>query len=226
MDIYIKWKNDTKGFRLPVNPEKYSLDGKQQNTSVNIHAAGEYNLKGKRALQTISWSCFFPAQKYYFNITKFQDPITFYVKKLTNLLNDNTTVHVMIGDRVNLFATIDSFTWGEEDGTGDIFYSISFKEDRAYAEAVGKAASDAFDGEGKRLAKEVTKVTYKWKKGDTWKKVCKAKLGNAKYAKANQKANKKVINKAKKAYKKKHPKVKTVKEATALIGYKVVLKKT
>lgn len=204
MDMFIRWNNDTEGFQLPVNPENYTLGGAQSNTSVYVHDLGEINLKGKRSLYSLSWDGFFPAQAYDFCMCPPDEPLA-YVRKLAQLMEENVTVHVLIGVRVNLFCTIESFTHGEEDGSGDIKYSIAFKE---YRET----------GNATRTEKEKLKQTYKWKKGDTWKKVCKKLLGSSSYAADNKKRNKKVINKAKK----KRPKKKT---NVALIGYKVVIQK-
>jgi hypothetical protein len=215
--MYIKWgkEKSNASIQFPVIPENYSLNGKQQNTSVNVHAFGEINLKGKRALASVSWSSFFPAQEYDFLHGTFKDPVKFYVVKLEDLMEKNTTIHLVIGNRLNIFGTIESFTWGEEERNGDVSYSITIKEYRA-------------PGDGTRLKQYSDgSVSYVWKKGDTWKKVCKKQLGTneASVVKNNRKANKSVINKAIKAYKKKNPKVKKVKENTALIGCKVVLKK-
>lgn len=216
MDIYIKWNNEKKWIKLPILPSSYAIDGKQQNTSVNVHAFGEVNLKGKRALMTVSWSCFFPGQSYYFAKDKYRNPIKYYVQQFETLMENNTTIHVIIGNRVNMFGTIESFKWSESDSNGDISYDIAIKEFRE-------------PGDKTRIKKSFTgySVEYKWKKGDTWKKICKKNLmGDATLADQNRKANKKVINKAIKAYKKKKKikKTKIIKEETALVGYKVVLK--
>lgn len=216
MDIYIKWNKEKSGFKLPVLPETYTIDGKQQNTAVNIHAMGQLNLKGKRALIGISWSSFFPGQEYSFAKDTFQDPIKFYVTILKTLMEDNTTIHLVIGTRINIFGTIESFTWSEDGRNGDIAYDISIREYREPGTLVRI----------KRYFDDNYSVEYKWKKNDTWKSVCKKQLGDASLASKNQKANKKVINKAIKAYKKKKKikKTKTIKENVALVGYKVVLK--
>lgn len=241
MDIFIRWgKNDANGFKLPVNPSSYKIDGKQQNTSVNIHASGEINLKGKRALKTISWSCFFPHMKYDFAKTKYHNPIDYYVKKLVSVMDSNTTVHLVLGESVNIFGTIESFSWGENEGNGDINYDISIKEQRTLGGTNLSIFADDY-------------VIYKWKKGDTWTKVYKKLWGRpsskltyptvkvkVKTKKGvrikevkrtyinhkptySQKYNKKTINLAIKAYKKKHPKAKKIKAETALIGYEVVI---
>lgn len=223
MDILIRWgKNDKNGIKLPILPESYKVDGKQQNTSVNVHATGEMNLKGKRALMTISWSSFFPGNKNshssldYHN--DYHDPIKYYVYYFEKLLAQNTTIHIVIGKRINIFGTIESFSWGESDGGGDIYYDVSIKEQRGLTL--------------KKMLKTGYSVTVEWKKGDTWKKLCKKYLADESLAGQNRalKANAATIAKAikaykkTKAYKKQAKKKKTVDEAVALIGYKVVLK--
>ena len=204
MDIFIRWNKEKNGFQLPINPDSYSVDGKQNNTSLYINDFGEINLKGKRALKTVSWSGCFPAQKYSFCKVTPLEPMS-YIKMLEDCLEKNTQMHVIIGTNVNIFATLESLQWSDNEQNDDITYSVSFKEDREPGEAI-------------RTSKEVVPVTYTWKKGDSWAKVCKKILGDSKYAKANQKRNKAVIKMAKKKNKKK-------KEAAALVGYKVVISK-
>ena len=204
MDIIIRWDKEANGFQLPINPNSYTVDGKQNNTSVYIHELGEINLKGKRALRTVSWSSCFPAQRYEFCKVDPLEPMT-YISMLESCLEKNTQMHVLIGTNLNMFATIESLQWLDDEQNGDINYSITFKEERE-------------PGAAKRTAKEVVPVTYTWKKKDSWAKVCKKLLGDSKYAKSCKKKNKAVIKAAKKATKKK-------KEAVALVGYKVVISK-
>ena len=254
MDIFIRWgKNDASGFKLPVNPASYKIDGKQQNTSVNIHASGEINLKGKRALKTVSWSCFFPGEKYNFAQAKLNDPINYYVKKLVEVMDKNTTIHLVLGQSINIFGTIESFTWGQDSGNGDINYDISIKEQRTLGGSAPNMSIFADDY-----------VAYHWKKGDTWAKAYKKVWGrmadktSPEYTivypipvygggqswmthktvtttklqldgyynhspEYSRKYNKKTINAAIKEYKKAHPRVKKVKEEVALIGKDVIL---
>ena len=220
MDMFIRWgASDASGFKLPINPESYSIDGKQQNTSVNIHNLGEINLKGKRSLLTVSWSSFFPNKKYDFAKDTYRNPITYYVRKILSVIDKNTTVHLIIGTRVNLYGTIESFTWGENEQNGDVVYDISIKEQRLTGK--NRISINNVTGGYTRI--------YTWKKKDTWAKVCKKILGTSKNWKAQRKANISVVKAAVKAAKaalkkQKKKKKKTVKENTALIGYMVVLK--
>lgn len=222
MDMLIRWgKEEKKGIILPVLPASYKVDGKQQNTSVNVHATGEINLKGKRALMTVTWSSFFPGTKERYNSLSnhhgsYHDPVKYYVYYLETQLAKNTTVHLIIGKRINIFGTIESFSWGEDDGSGDIYYDITIKEQRQLT--------------FKKMVKNNYSVSVTWKKGDTWKKLCKKHLGDESLADANikLKTNQETLKKAKKAYKKtkeyKKMKKKTNYDELALVGYKVVLK--
>lgn len=208
MDITISWNNEEESITLPINPSSFEITGSQNNTSLYIHNMGEINLKGKRGLYGISIESFFPAQEYDFAHGEFYEPYEYYCEKLQALYEDNETVHLVITETdINLFCTIETFTHGEEDRSGDVKYSLAFKE---YREIVSTKSN-------KRISTKKTTASYVWKKGDTWAKVCKKKLGSSKNWKAVRKKNLAVIKKAKK----KHP---MAKESVALIGYKVVIK--
>jgi nucleoid-associated protein YgaU len=203
LDIFIKWDNELNSIQLPINPESFEQSVSQNNTSLYIHELGEINLKGKRALKQVSWSSFFPAQDYNFCRCVPMDPF-YYTRVLEALLENNTTVHVIITTTdINMYCTIEEFTHGEADRSGDVSYSITFKE---YREVQG----------GVRTSKDKVPVTYLWRSGDTWPKVTKAVLGDSAGWEAQKSANKKIIKAAKKANKKK-------KEEVALVGYKVVI---
>lgn len=222
MDILIKWNDDKESLQFPVNPSSFSQGLSQNNTSLYIHDFGEMNLKGKRALKTISWSSFFPSRDYYFAKVPYKEPYDYYIKKLNSLLEKNTTVHLVITETdINMYATIESFAHGEEEKNGDVSYSIDFKEYRvptSKKQASNRASSSA------STTKPKSKITYTWRKGDTWPKVCKKKLGTSKNFKKVRKNNISVIKKAQKAFMKKHPH-EGASDGIILVGYKVVLKK-
>lgn len=210
MDIFIKWNEDSESIQLPVNPSSFEIKGSMNNTSLYIHNLGEINLKGKRGLYSIGLESFFPAQKYDFCKCTPKDAYD-YITELQSLYEDNTTLHLIITEtEVNIYCTISDFAYGEEERNGDVKYSITLTEYREITST--------------RVSTKKSTGSYTWKKGDTWSKVVKKKLGSSNTWKTVRKSNSAVISKAKKVYKKKHPKIKTVKEATALIGFKVVIK--
>lgn len=210
MVIHIKWDNDKKGIVLPVNPQAFKIANSMNNTSVMVHNLGEINLKGKRGLWSITLESFFPSQKYSFAMDSYHDPYQHYIKMLKARFQANTTLHLVITEtNINMYCTIESFEYGHEEKNMDVAYSLTLKE---YREEEATPA-----GKPKRVAKGKGAASYKWKKGDTWPKVTKMKLGSSKKWKAVRKKNFAVIKKARR----KHPKKK---EKQALIGYKVVVK--
>lgn len=123
-------KQGSKKVRIPVLPPEYSVTSGQVNTVVNVNALGEINLKGKRGLLNIGFSSFFPitADSY----CEYQDIDTpkEYVDKIERMKRNGNVKLIITGTSINLYTTIESFTWGENDGTGDINYSLDFMEYR------------------------------------------------------------------------------------------------
>lgn len=212
MNIYIKWDNDSRSIQIPILPESFMIEDSMNNTTVTIHNLGDINLKGKRGLYTISFDSFFPAQKYGFAKCTYKDPYDHYIKKLKNLFESNETLHLIITEtNINAHFTIESFSYGHDEKTKDVQYSISFIEYRTIKTTAVGSSSKA------RTSKAVKAKTVTWKKGDTWQKVTKKVLGSSKTYKTQKKNNNAVVKKAMK----KHPKKK---EKDALVGYKVVVK--
>ena len=77
---------------------------------------------------------------------------------------------------INYEATIETFEWKEQDGTGDIYYTMEIKRYRRPTK--------------KRSTKKATAKTVTAKAGDTWKGLAKKYTGSSKNAKKIQKANK------------------------------------
>lgn len=205
--MFIKWDNDRQTLQLPVIPQSFEINGTCGNTSVIVQNLGEISLKGKRNLKTISFSSFFPKEKYSFCACEPMPPYD-YIKKIEQLIDANETVHFIIpGTSVSIFCTIETFVHGEK-GIGDVDYSLSLKE---YKEITVN-----------RISKTVKDKSYVWKKGDTWGSVAKKQTGNSSNAQNLKKINASVIKKAKKQYEKKHKK--TAKATVALVGYKVVIR--
>mgnify|MGYP000235978142 FL=1 len=115
--------------RIPVVPAEYTVTSEQDNTSVTVCNLGEVTLRGKRKLQQISFSSFFP--RYYdsgYCDVRSKSPITM-VKKVEKMKRAGS-VKLIITGILSMKVTIESFEWGENDGTGDITYTLSMKEYR------------------------------------------------------------------------------------------------
>ena len=110
-------------------PAEYTVTSEQDNTSVTMCNLGEVTLRGKRKLQQISFSSFFPRQydSGYCDVRS-KSPITM-VKKVEKMKRAGS-VKLIITGVLSMKVTIESFEWGENDGTGDISYTLSMKEYR------------------------------------------------------------------------------------------------
>lgn len=186
MDIFIK--TSERDIQLPVLPSAFQLSGAMNNTEVNINSEGTINLLGKRGLVTVPISSFFPAQQYNFCRCVADAPYT-YVNELERAMRENDIcVLTITGTGISLNVTIESFEYGEEDGSGDVVYTLSLKEYRTVSTA--------------RVNKKAKKTTYKVKKGDTWYSIARKKTGLSANAQKIAKDNKSKVTKKPKVGKK------------------------
>ena len=99
---------------------------------------------------------------------------------LVEEMKQGGVITLLITPYINRQATIEKFSWGLKDGTGDIYYTIETKRYRKPTTSKGSG----------RSTKKATKKTVTVKKGDTWAKLAKKYTGSSKNAKKIQKANK------------------------------------
>lgn len=195
MEIWLKQGKTS--FRFAVLPSEYELTSESNNTQVVINALGEINLLGKRKLKKVSFSSFFPKQKYDFcQYTSFPTPKES-VKLIEKMKNKGVLRLTMTGTPVNMDCTIEAFTWGENDGTKDINFTLEFTEHRKVKvkkskkkETIPKKVTPAAT---QRQAKAVESTTYTVVKGDNLSKIAKNLTGNSANWQAIYNQNKSVI---------------------------------
>lgn len=195
MEIWLR-QGITK-FRFAVLPPEYEVTSESNNTQVVINSLGEINLLGKRKLKNISFSSFFPAQKYDFcEYTTFPAPMES-VKCIEKMKNNGVMRLTMTGTPVNIDCTIENFTWGENDGTKDINFTLELKEYRkvkvqtkpereTLSQNITPAATE-------RASKEVSSTTYTVVKNDNLSKIAKKLTGSSANWKAIYEQNKGTI---------------------------------
>lgn len=185
--ITIGTSDGKQALTIPVMPSSFEVTTEQDHQTVNIVNMGEILLKGNRKLRTLTFSSFFPAQKYGFADTDNTEPYEL-VKKIANFRNNRYSLKVSISGAITFDGVISSFSYSEEDGTGDVSYSITFTEERQI--------------KGKRAEKTAKVKKYVCKKGDNFYKVARKTTGSVSNAKKIAKANKmKVTAKLKKGKK-------------------------
>lgn len=175
MEIWLK--QDINEFRLPILPAEMAEQGQQDNQTETVNALGEVNLLGLAKLETVTLSAHFPKNAMYYDQHK-DYPTPEECVKLIKGMKEGGVIRFIITEPglIDYEATIESFEWKQQDGTGDIYYTIEIKRYRRPS--------------NKRSTKKATKKTVTVEKGDTWKGLAKKYTGSSKNAKKIQKANK------------------------------------
>lgn len=175
MDIYID------DWRLPVLPDSYTITTGQNNQTVDAVALGAINLKGKRRLNEITFSSFFPlheGRQGYQRHGSHREAFAL-CNKFLKKKDDSAVVRLIITEtNINGEFLIDEFSFGQQDGSGDVYYTMKLSEYVRPKVAVKNGGKSALY-ENSRDQKETATETYTVKHGDTLKSIAKAKLGSS-----------------------------------------------
>lgn len=125
-----------KRYILPVNPSEIKLSENTSNHTAEVVKLGEVNQLGLKALTDFSFSSFFPndLKKGYVNpkCTKMKPQA--WVKTIQDARKNNRRVRVIAtGLSINILTAIESFEWGYQDSSLDVYFLINFKEYRDYS---------------------------------------------------------------------------------------------
>lgn len=113
---------------LPITPSKYEVGTEQGNKSVDITQVGEVLLFGNPKLKTLSFEGFFPAKDYPFVVGDKRKPAEL-IALVEKWKESKKPVRVIISDGpINLMMAIMSFPWKKQENTGDLYFTLSFKE--------------------------------------------------------------------------------------------------
>jgi LysM repeat protein len=165
MEFWLTYNNREETLQLPVPPSSFNIQQGNNNTTVNINSFGEFALIGKSKLASIEISSFFPSKVYSFcQYTTFPIPYDC-VALIEKWRLTGRPIRLTITDtNVNMPVAIESFSYGEKDGTGDIYFSLSLKEYRFQDVAESISASGV---ETERAVEETKALTYTVIEGDT-----------------------------------------------------------
>ena len=179
MDIVIS--SSAGAVLFPVLPAAYTVSSAQNNTTVNVNAVGEVNLLGWPNLDTVSWSCFFPRVDESYVTGDVMTPYE-YVERIERMKAAGP-VDLHLLDVMAIHATIESFEWGEADGTGDINYSIELKR-YIYINHEGVVNKTLLSGGQGRSMPETPRngKTYITKAGDNLLAIARRELGRSSWS--------------------------------------------
>ena len=169
---------DNSSIVLPVTPESFGVQVKNNNSVVNITNFGNYNMMGKTGLKSITISSFFPAQDYNFSSGS-DEPYELVNQieewrlstKPLNLLIENSTI--------DFDCLIDSFEYKEQDGTGDVYFTLVLTEYRNIQESLPSDKLTGLKGRKSALQKAIGDVCISISKGMSPMKAIKKAVKNS-----------------------------------------------
>ena len=155
---------DNSSIVLPVTPESFGVQVKNNNSVANITNFGDYNMMGKTGLKSITISSFFPAQDYNFSSGS-DEPYELVNQieewrlstKPLNLLIENSTI--------DFDCLIDSFEYKEQDGTGDVYFTLVLTEYRNIQESLPSDKLTGLKDRKSALQKVIGDVSISISKG-------------------------------------------------------------
>jgi len=176
MEYWLSFNNNAERLQLPVNPQEFQLTQGNTNTVVNVYNIGEINLIGKGRLAEITLESFFPAQEYTFcAYTGFPRPYEC-VAMIERWRQSGKPIRLIITETpINLACAIESFSYKEQDGTGDVYFTLELKE---YRFVNVKTTNTTTAATTKREVSKTMPKTYVVKAGDTLWEIAKRFTGN------------------------------------------------
>lgn len=174
---------------LPVTPESFEVSYGRHTETVNIHEAGDVNLPGGMALGTIKVGCMFPENDYPFALDS-GEPYE-YVERIEKIIKRKKPVRFVVsGTRINERVLVEEISYGERDGTGDVYATITMRGYRrvsaSQTAAVGAIAVPAVTSPAVNLPRESDtdaaapvqeRTTYKGTKYQSYAEIARIKYG-------------------------------------------------
>lgn len=132
-EFWLKNELNKQYLRLPVTPSNFNISKGNRIEVVNITELGDLNIVGTTTLGTLKIDSFFPANIYPFslkdtiNITNNYSYIDFFKDCITNKY---ILRFIITATNINLEVVVEDINYGENDGTGDIYYTLTLREYR------------------------------------------------------------------------------------------------
>lgn len=122
--------NNGEDLHFPVPLSAYNIKSGSSNETVTLKSFGELPLFGERKLKEWSISGIFPARQYPFCQVQILEKWD-YVAIIERIKEEKHNCRFIItGTNINIPCTIGDFDFGEQDGSGDIYFNIKMREFR------------------------------------------------------------------------------------------------
>ena len=132
MEVYLK-DSSNNIFRFPVIPPTVNVQDYAIINDSNITAMGDIIVFGGKGLRTTEISSFFPNPKRRYSFVNYSDYPNQYecVDRIKKWMDAGTKLRFIVTDtEINFLVKITNFEYSEQDGTRDVYYTLSLKEFR------------------------------------------------------------------------------------------------
>ena len=128
LELYLK-ENDSNVLRFPVTPSEVICETSANISTESVNDLGNVSLFSGVELKSIPIDSFFPNKDYSFcTYNNIEKPYEL-VRKLETWQNNGTKLRYIVSDGyTNIPVMINSFTYQEQDGTGDVYFNLSLVE--------------------------------------------------------------------------------------------------
>jgi len=128
VDIFLSINNREQVVQLPVLPKEFKIRTGMKNENYDTIGQGEIKLIGLPALASITIESFFPVRDYPFLRDRTYRGWE-YVEMIEAWKARRLPIRLIITDTpINMPCAIESFEYGPQDGSGDIYYSLELSE--------------------------------------------------------------------------------------------------
>lgn len=200
--MYLSFDNEKQAIQLPIVPPFVEVSESGTGKTYDISKLGEINVIKNPKLTEISFGSFFPATRSpLVSVANMFEP-AHYIDRIKEWRESKRPVHfVFVGSSVNinLFVSIEKFTWKEVGGAvGDIEYQLSLKKYIFYAAKKVTVVTRQIQGSPvtvlsaqapPRADNRQVPKTYTLVSGDTLWKVAQKVLGDGSRYREIQKLN-------------------------------------
>ena len=128
MDIFLSINNREQVIKLPVLPAQFKIQSGMKNETYDTISQGEIKLISMEALKSIAIQSFFPNKDYSFSRDRKYRGWQ-YVEMLEAWKSRRVPIRLTITESpINMACTIEAFEYGIQDGTEDIYYTLTLSE--------------------------------------------------------------------------------------------------
>ena len=176
---------------MPITPKVISASHGINFETINIHTMGNVNIAGYKVPATIKMDLIFPAQHYPFVVLNVgvlpKDPYS-YVTLFQRYETQQTVLRFMVtGTPTNTQVHVESLEYREQDGTNDIYATLTLREYRELQGQQQNKPASAKSNKPRSAARGSVKMQYHIvKRGDTLSGICLKYYGDCSAAMYNK----------------------------------------